>query len=71
MKHSTSTHSWHYSKFNGPSSGAYGPVNLLFPHPPGQPRGQMKGLCDKKGRTLQNEVKKGEALKNEKIIVIN
>ena len=46
--------------------------NCSAPIPPhGQPRGQMKNLCDKKGGVLQNKVKKGGALQNEGIIVIN
>ena len=36
-----------------------------------QPRGQRKNMCDKKGRALQNEVKKGQVLKNEGIKLIN
>ena len=33
------------------------PVKLFCPHPPGQPRGQKKHVCDKKGRGTR---KKGE-----------
>ena len=35
------------------------PVKLFGAHPPGQPRGQRKNVCDKKGGALENEVKKG------------
>ena len=37
----------------------YAPVKLFCPHPPppGQPRGQRKNVCYKKGGALKNEVK--------------
>ena len=43
----------------------------LPPSPLRQPRGQRKNVCDKKGRVLQTEVKKGRALENELFKVIN
>ena len=52
----------HFDRSNG----------LILSHPPsGQPQGQRKNVCDKKGRALANEVKKGGALENEGIKVIN
>ena len=39
--------------------------------PPGQPRGQKEIVCDKKGGALENEMKKGRALENEGIEVMN
>ena len=29
------------------------PVKLLYPHSPGQPRGQTKNVCDKEGRDTE------------------
>ena len=48
------------------------PVKLFWPYPPprGQPQGQKKNVCDKKGGVLENDVKKGGALENEGIKVI-
>ena len=47
------------------------PVKLFCPHPPGQPRGQRENMSEKKGGTLEKEVKKGGALENEEIKEIN
>ena len=42
------------------------------PQLPGQPRGQMKNVCDKKGQgTAKWSKKEGGALQNEGIKVIN